>query len=344
MTDMSQNELFNDKYFAGVPIDISKCLIIFSYNDVSKIDKILLDRIHRIRIKDMNKYEKVQVMKNYVYSQILDSIGFQMGDIILDDFELLHIIDTYTCEPGVRKLKEKVFELFREVNYQYLLENITKFPYKITTEFIEDKFTDKPKVHYNTIAKEPQIGIVNGLFATEDGLGGVLFVECYRTISDVRLKLNLTGQQGKTMRESMEVAKTVAWNLLTQEQQEKINTEQPFGLHIHCPEAATPKDGPSAGAAIVLTIYSQLLGKKINNTYALTGEIRFMNGMINKIGGLDLKVGGARRAGVKTVLCPRENEDDLEKILNNPYNPKDPNFEIKMVDTIRDVIELMIID
>ena len=344
MTDMSQNELFNDKYFAGVPIDISKCLIIFSYNDVSKIDKILLDRIHRIRIKDMNKYEKVQVMKNYVYSQILDSIGFQMGDIILDDFELLHIIDTYTCEPGVRKLKEKVFELFREVNYQYLLENITKFPYKITTEFIEDKFTDKPKVHYNTIAKEPQIGIVNGLFATEDGLGGVLFVECYRTISDVRLKLNLTGQQGKTMRESMEVAKTVAWNLLTQEQQEKINTEQPFGLHIHCPEAATPKDGPSAGAAIVLTIYSQLLGKKINNTYALTGEIRFMNGMINKIGGLDLKVGGARRAGVKTVLCPRENEDDLEKILNNPYNPKDPDFEIKMVDTIRDVIELMIID
>lgn len=344
MTDMSQNELFNDKYFAGVPIDISKCLIIFSYNDVSKIDKILLDRIHRIKIKDMNKYEKVEVMKNYVYKQIISSIGFKCEDIILDDNELIHIIDTYTCEPGVRKLKEKVFELFREVNYRYLLGEINEFPFKITIEFIENKFSNKPKIHYNTIAKQPQFGIVNGLFATESGLGGVLFVECYKTISDVRLKLNLTGQQGKTMRESMEVAKTVAWNLLTPEQQYKINTEQPFGLHIHCPEAATPKDGPSAGAAIVLTIYSQLLGKKIDNTFALTGEIRFMNGMINKIGGLDLKIGGARRAGVKTVLCPRENEDDLKKILSHQHYPKDKNFKVIMVDTIEDVIDLMIID
>jgi ATP-dependent Lon protease len=344
ITDMTQNELFNDKYFTGIPIDISKCLIIFSYNDVSKIDKVLLDRIHRIKIKDMNKYEKVEVMKNYVYSQIVESIGFQKGDIILDDNELLHIIDTYTCESGVRKLKEKVFELFREVNYRYLLGHILNFPYKITIEFIEDKFTDKPRVHYNIIAKQPEIGIVNGLFATDNGLGGVLFVECYRTISETRLKLNLTGQQGKTMRESMEVAKTVAWNLLTDEQQHKINTELPFGLHIHCPEAATPKDGPSAGAAIVLTIYSQLLGKKIDNTYALTGEIRLMNGMINKIGGLDLKIGGARKAGVKTVLCPRENEDDLKKILKHPYYPTQYDFEVKMVDTIYDVINLMIID
>jgi ATP-dependent Lon protease len=343
MTDLSQNDHFTDKYFSGIPIDISKCLIIFSYNDVSKVDKILLDRIHRIKINAMNKYEKVHVMTDYVYPQILNSIGFKKDDILLEKNNLIYIIDTYTCEPGIRKLKEKVFELFREVNLQYLLGSIKGFPYTISKSFIENIFAEKPKVHYNQISKDSEIGIVNGLFATESGLGGILFIECYRTISERRLSLNLTGQQGKTMKESMEVAKTVAWNLLTEEQQEEINSKSPFGLHIHCPEGATPKDGPSAGGAITLTIYSQLLNKKINNTYALTGEIRLMNGTISKIGGLDLKIEGARRAGVKTVLCPKENEEDLNKIINDPNWSKDDGFEVKMVENIREVIDLMIL-
>ena len=344
MTDLSQNDHFTDKYFSGIPIDISKCLIIFSYNDVSKVDKILLDRIHRIQINAMNKYEKVRVMIDYVYPQILKLIGFKKNDILLEEPELLYIIDTYTCEPGIRKLKEKVFELFREVNLQYLLGKIGGFPYTITRSFIETIFAEKMKVHYNKISNAPQIGIVNGLFATESGLGGILFIECYKTISERRLSLNLTGQQGKTMKESMEVAKTVAWNLLTKEQQEEINSKPAFGLHIHCPEGATPKDGPSAGGAITLTIYSQLLNKKIDNTYALTGEIRLMNGSISKIGGLDSKIEGARKAGVKVVLCPKENEQELNKILNNPNWPKDDSFKIKMVENIKEVIDLMIID
>lgn len=343
MTDLSQNDQFTDKYFSGIPIDISKCLIIFSYNDVSKVDKILLDRIHRIQINAMNKYEKVHVMINYVYPKLFKLIGFKNKDILLEEPELLYIIETYTCEPGIRKLKEKVFELFREVNLQYLLGEINEFPYTITKSFIEIMFADKMKVHYNQISKAPQIGIVNGLFATESGLGGILFIECYKTISERRLSLNLTGQQGKTMKESMEVAKTVAWNLLTPEQQEEINSKPAFGLHIHCPEGATPKDGPSAGGAITLTIYSQLLNKKIDNTYALTGEIRLMNGSISKIGGLDRKIAGARRAGVKTVLCPKENEQELNKILNDPNWPKDDGFQVKMVETIKEVIDLMII-
>jgi ATP-dependent Lon protease len=343
MTDLSQNDQFTDKYFSGVPIDISKCLIIFSYNDVSKVDKILLDRIHRIQINAMNKHEKVRVMIDYVYPQILKSIGFKNNDILLEEKELLDIIDTYTCEPGIRKLKEKVFELFREVNLRYLLGSIKGFPYTISKSFIEQIFAEKMKVHYNTISKEPAVGIVNGLFATESGLGGILFIECYKTISDRRLDLNLTGLQGKTMKESMEVAKTVAWNLLTEEQQDEINSKSPFGLHIHCPEGGTPKDGPSAGGAITLTIYSQLLNKKINNTYALTGEIRLMDGTISKIGGLDRKIDGARRAGVKTVLCPKENEQELNKIISDPNWQNDDGFEVKMVENIKEVIDLMIL-
>ena len=123
----------------------------------------------------MNKYEKVRVMIDYVYSQILKSIGFKKEDIVLNESELIYIIDTYTCEPGIRKLKEKVFELFREVNLRYLLGTINQFPYNITMSFIEDVFADKHKVHYNQISKEPEVGIVNGLFATNTGLGGIIY-------------------------------------------------------------------------------------------------------------------------------------------------------------------------
>ena len=343
MTDLSQNEEFADKYFSGVNIDISKCLIIFSYNDPNLIDKILLDRIHRIKINAMNKYDKVNVLKDHILPQIITSIGFKNEHIILEENEMIYIIETYTCEAGVRKLKEKVFELLREINLRYLMGSITNFPFKITIPFIKEIFSNKLKVHYYKIAKYPEIGIVNGLFATGGGLGGVLFVECYKTISDSRLSLKLTGMQGNTMKESMDVAKTVAWNLLTEEQKTRINKEESFGLHIHCPEGATPKDGPSAGAAITLTIYSRLVGKKIDNTIALTGEIR-LNGAILKIGGLDLKVNGARRAGVKTVLCPKENKEELKKILTSPNYVNDPEFNIYMVDNIQEVIEYMIVN
>jgi endopeptidase La len=343
MTDTSQNEQFSDKYFSGIKIDISKCLIIFSYNDVHLIDKILLDRIHRVKIKSMKQHEKIQVLQNYIFPQIIDSIGFKKEDIILEDSELIFIIDTYTCEAGVRKLKEKVFELLREVNLRYLMNEISDFPFTITIDFIKEIFSHKQKIQYKKIPKFPAIGIVNGLFATNDGLGGIIQIECYKFLSESKLSLELTGLQGDVMKESMKVSKTVAWNLLTLQQQKNIRTQDSFGLHIHCPEASTPKDGPSAGAAITLAIYSLFTGKKIKNNFALTGEID-LNGTIQAIGGLDLKIGGARRAGATTILCPKENKEDLEKILNDPHYPKDENFTVYMVETIQEVIKYMILD
>ena len=342
MTDPSQNEEFTDKYFSGVKIDISKCLIIFSYNDASLIDKILLDRIHRIKTEQLTRFDKIQIVNNYMLPDILQSVGFEKDDIIIDEDILSYIIDTYTNEAGVRKLKERLFEIIREVNLRYLLGEITIFPYKIKKEMIEELFTHKPKVHLKKISDKPSIGLVNGLYATSTGLGGITIIETFTYLSEQRLTLELTGQQGNVMKESMSVAKTVAWNLLPKSVKSNIRKNEPFGIHIHCPEAATPKDGPSAGAAITTAIYSLLTKIPVNNLFAITGEID-LNGKILAIGGLNLKVDGAKKAGIKTVLCPKENEDDLIKIREGKNPLEDDNFKIIMVEHISEVLDYMLV-
>ena len=343
MTDPSQNNDFADKYFSGIPIDISKCLIIFSYNDPSLVDRILLDRIHRIKTKSLSRHEKVSICKEFMLPEILNSVGYDKKDIIIDDKELLYIIDTYTNESGVRKLKEKLFEIIREINLQYLLGEKVGFPIHIDEDSIKELFSNKPKVTIKKIANTPLVGLVNGLYATSTGLGGITIIEAYTYLSESRLSLELTGQQGDVMKESMSVAKTVAWNLLSPVMKNKIRNEKAFGIHIHCPEAATPKDGPSAGAAITLAIYSLITKIAISNLYAITGEID-LNGKVHAIGGLSSKIEGAKNAGVKIVLCPKDNEDDLKKIRNGENPPENDDFKVIMVENIQEVMQLMLIN
>ena len=135
------------------------------------------------------------------------------------------------------------------------------------------------------------------VYLSSSGIGGITIIETYRSLSENRLSLELTGKQGDVMKESMRVAKTVAWNLLSKKQQDKIRTSTPYGIHIHCPEAATPKDGPSAGGAITIAILSQILQLPVNNTCAMTGEID-LNGY-SCYGGLYSKIEGGRVAGLK---------------------------------------------
>ena len=140
LTDTTQNDTWCDKYFSGVKLDLSKILFIFSYNDPNLIDKILLDRIHRIKTKPLSKNEKIKITQNYLMVDILNTIGFKKGDIILEDENVAYIIDTWTYEAGVRKLKEKLFELVREVNLQYLMGEEIEFPYVLTQEKIKENF------------------------------------------------------------------------------------------------------------------------------------------------------------------------------------------------------------
>ena len=352
LTDPSQNDEFTDKYFAGIKLDISKCLIVFSYNDSSLIDGILHDRITEVKVKSITKKEKLHIVKEYLMPEILEIVGYSKGDIILNNDEINYIIENYTYEAGVRKLKERLFELVREINLIKVLETEEiNLPFTLTEEYIKKLFSDRPKVQYKKIAKEPQIGLVNGLYATSAGTGGITIIEVMRTPSDTKLSLELTGKQGDVMKESMRCAKTIAWNLLPYDIKKKINKEWgevgPFGLHIHCPEAATPKDGPSAGLAITLAVLSRLCNVKIKNTVGMTGEID-LNGKSHQIGGLESKLDGAKRAGITKVLIPDDNRHDYNRILENlneeDKNMYNDNFEVVFVSSIKDVINNSLVD
>ena len=336
LTDPSQNTEFTDKYFSGIKFDISKCLIIFSYNDPALIDKILLDRIQRIRINPLNKVDKVMVAKKHIIPEILNNVGMTEHDIILEDNELMYLIDTYTYEAGARKLKEKLYEIYREINLQYLTDSVDFLPFKIEKDFIDKVFENYDKVDIKLIHNKPKAGLVNGLFATAAGIGGITVIETYKFISSAHLELKLTGMQGDVMKESMSVAKTLALNLIPLdilEKLENVEDSNKFGIHIHCPEGATPKDGPSAGTAITVAIISLLCDIPVINTMALTGEIS-LNGNVMPIGGLESKVDGAKAAGVKHVLCPIKNEKDLKKIRKRINPPEDDNFKVTMIDNI----------
>lgn len=352
LTDASQNDGFSDKYFSGVDIDLSKCLIIFSYNDVTKVDKILLDRIHEINFKAITLQEKIIIAKNYMIPELCQIVGFR-NEIVISDEIIKFIIETYTSEAGCRKIKEKLMEILRDINLRYQMgEKIEDqeiiFPFTVTKKYlVEDLFVDKPKITIKKILPTPRCGLVNGLYATQAGMGGITIIECFKIPSESKLRLELTGQQGDVMKESMSVAKTVAYNILPIESKKKIHTEWkeegPFGFHIHCPEGATPKDGPSAGAAITTCIYSVMTGIPVKNDIGITGEID-LNGRIHAIGGLPSKVQGAKSAGCKMVLCPEENKTDVEQILKDEYSPCNKDFTIKMVSNIWEVIDILLVE
>jgi len=348
LTDSTQNSAFHDKYFSGIDIDLSKALIIFSYNDYNLLDPILADRIHRVKFKKLSKSEKIHIVNNYLLPELLKTVGIKTGNIIITKKTLEFIIESYTHEPGVRKLKEKMFEILREINLRYLTygsEEVT-YPFEITQSVVEQFFEGKPKYSVKMITSIPRVGLVNGLYATNSGMGGITIIEAFKTPTESKLSLELTGQQGDVMKESMKVSKTVAWNLIPKEIKKKIYNEMKdsgnFGIHLHCPEGSTPKDGPSAGGAITLCIISLLTKIPINNEIALTGEID-LNGSIHQIGGLESKIDGGKNAGVKLILYPEQNQEDIDLIRkNNPLLLE--NIEIKPIKSIWEILEICLME
>ena len=319
LIDPTQNESFQDKYFAGIDIDISKALFIFSYNDAALIDRILLDRIHRIKFENLTLDDKMVIVRKYILPDINKKMGFdetvEMSDAVIE-----HIINCYTCEPGVRKLKEIIFDLYGEINLE-LIKSTDKteitIPIVVTIENIENKYLTKyQKISEKKIYKEPRVGIINGLWANALGMGGIIPIQTSFYPSSVFLDLQLTGLQGDVMKESMNVAKTLAWSLtrdsIKKDLLQYFESTKCQGLHIHCPDGSISKDGPSAGAAITTAIYSLLNKKLIMNDIAITGEIN-LSGEITAIGGLDVKISNGIRAGVKTFLYPQENHRDFSK-------------------------------
>ena len=328
LIDTTQNDCFQDKYYSGINLDLSKALFIFSYNDPDNIDRILLDRIHRVRFDNLTIDDKMVIVKDYILKEINEKMGFS-DTVNLTDEIIEYIIETYTLEPGVRKLKEVLFDLFGEINLELLKctnENIA-IPLNISIDDLDSKYLKKyHKVQETKIPAKNAVGIINGLWANALGKGGIIPIETMFFPSSSFLELRLTGLQGDVMKESMNVAKSLAWKLTSLEKKKsllKIFEETKCqGLHIHCPQGAVSKDGPSAGTAITIAIYSLLNNLTIPNSIAITGEIN-LQGQVTAIGGLDAKILGGIRAGVKTFLYPESNhkdyEDFLEKYAEKPF-------------------------
>jgi ATP-dependent Lon protease len=344
LIDPTQNEAFHDKYFAGIDIDISKALFIFSYNDPALIDRILLDRIHRIKFENLTLDDKMVIVRKYILPDINKKMGFdetvEMNDVVIE-----HIINCYTCEPGVRKLKEIIFDLYGEINLE-LIKSADKteitIPIVVTIENIENKYLTKyQKISEKKIYKEPRVGIINGLWANALGMGGIIPIQTSFYPSSVFLDLQLTGLQGDVMKESMNVAKTLAWSLtcdsIKKDLLQYFESTKCQGLHIHCPDGSISKDGPSAGAAITTAIYSLLNKKHIRNDIAITGEIN-LSGEITAIGGLDVKISNGIRAGVKTFLYPQENHRDFSK-WQQKCTTQHPDIKFVAISTINQVFE-----
>jgi ATP-dependent Lon protease len=322
LVDSTQNDCFQDKYFNGIDLDFSKTLFIFSYNDSSLIDRILLDRIHRIKFEHLSLDEKIIITFEYTLPDIYKKMGINENIITLSKENIIYIIENYTAESGIRKLKEILFEIIGEINISFLKKSANgeyvDVPIKITNENIKNIYLKQRQEFLPTsIPKNSAIGTMNGLWANALGRGGIIPIEARFYPCNNFFDFKLTGMQGDVMKESMNVAKTLSWSLISKTQQEKILTNfektKLQGIHIHCPEGATPKDGPSAGTAITIALHSLLIGKKIKKTIAITGEIN-LQGNITAIGGLDLKVLGGIRAGVKEFIFPKDNLKDFNEL------------------------------
>ena len=343
LTDSTQNDEFEDKFFAGIKLDLSKALIVFSFNDPDLIDPILRDRITIIETNSLSLKDKLIIIKNYMFPEICKEIGFNPDEIIFSEEIITYIIETYTNEAGVRKIKEKIIEIIRDINLnRFYNSNEYKIPFTITLDYIKTLFENKPKTRIKKIANEPTIGLVNGLYATSSGLGGLTIIQLTRFPSDKMLDLQLTGKAGDVMKESVQYSLKVAWCLLSIEEQNKIIEGVKFGIHIHCPDGATPKDGPSAGAAFTLAIYSILTNQKVNNKVCMTGEIDLI-GNITAIGGVESKLNGGKKAGCNIALIPQENWQDLEILRKKGSSPEDDNFKVYPIENIKQVIDYTII-
>ena len=320
LLDPAQNDVFQDKYFSGIDLDLSKALFILSYNDVDMIDRILLDRIHRIKFKNLTLDEKITISNVHILPEVYKKMGLT-DMIIMEEDTLKYIIENYTAESGVRKLKEILFEIVGELNLDILKNFDTHYdiPIKITINDVKTKFfKDKQETKIQKIHSESKIGIINGLWANSLGMGGIIPIQAKWRPSDKPLDLHLTGTQGDVMKESMNVALTLAWNLTPDSIKTKIMDQKSHdtvsGIHIHCPDGSTPKDGPSAGTAITTTIYSLLNNRKIKNTIAITGEIT-LDGNVTAIGGLDLKILGGIKAGITEFIYPKENKREYDSFM-----------------------------
>ena len=344
LTDPNMNKSFQDRFFQGVDFPLDKVIMIFSYNDPEKIDPILLDRITQIKVKPYTTREKVIIIKDFVIPELQKSIGINQPFTNIDNDMIEYIIDNYTNEAGVRNIKRKIEKIFLTLNLEILLNQIDCDKYILNINEL-DRILLKPQIDITKIHDKPTVGIINGLYATTNGDGGIIPIQIFNNFTSTDFEIKLTGSQGIVMKESVQCSLTCAIDYINRNVNKyNITNFDKFknGFHVHCPSTSTPKDGPSAGCAFTICFISRILNKPIRNDIAMTGEIE-LNGRITKIGGLNYKLTGAKKAGVKLVFICKENKDDLEEIINKDPKLIDNNFQVQIIEYIDEIIDLVLI-
>jgi ATP-dependent Lon protease len=303
--DPAQNDSFEDHYL-NIKYDLSKVFFITTSNVLDTIPRPLLDRMETIELPGYITFDKTEIAKQYLLPRQLDENGIPPEKLVITDDGLRHIIRAYTREAGVRELERKIGTICRKMAKRVASGN--KRAVKITPRNV-DKYLGQPEYSSEIARKKPSVGVVTGLAKTMSG-GEILFIEALKMKGNGHLRL--TGQLGGVMRESAEAAMSfVEANYLKKAEDPEFFSHN--DIHIHVPAGAVPKDGPSAGVAIATTIVSVLFDRPVRNDLAMTGEIT-LTGRVLPIGGVKDKVIAAHRAGIRTILLPRENKRDLDEI------------------------------
>jgi ATP-dependent Lon protease len=306
--DPEQNNTFSDHYIE-LPFDLSRVLWIVTANVIHNIPRPLLDRMEIIQIPGYTEEEKVQIAKKYLIAKQTKEHGLSAKQFSLSDGALQKIIRNYTREAGVRGLERSIASLCRKVARLIVQEK--KSSVKVTPQNLHT-YLGPLRIRHSMAEKEPQVGVATGLAWTEVG-GDVLPVEV--STMKGKGKLTLTGQLGDVMQESAQAGFSYIRN---RAQQLGIDEEfhEKLDIHVHLPEGAIPKDGPSAGITMATAIVSALNGVPIRSDLAMTGEIT-LRGRVLPVGGLKEKILAAHRAGIKTILLPADNKSDIEELPAN---------------------------
>jgi ATP-dependent Lon protease len=332
--DPEQNNTFNDHYL-DIDFDLSRVMFITTANVASDIQPALLDRMELIQLPGYLEHDKVQIATNHLIPRLLKSHGLSPSKVVFKNEAIYKIIRHYTAEAGVRALEQQLAAICRKVARNLVTKKaLGEKPGKVTIN--ESKVAELlgvEKIRDRSLDRKDKIGTVNGLAWTHTG-GAILQIEVAKMPG--KAKIQLTGQLGDVMKESAAAALSYV-----RSNYEKFGLDPEFfeklELHIHIPEGATPKDGPSAGLAMAIAMISLLTGKPVKHDVAMTGEIT-LRGDVYAIGGLNEKLMAAQRHKISTVLIPKDNEPDLAEI---PAKVKE-GLTIVTVETIDQALPLVL--
>ena len=328
--DGEQNSHFVDHYI-DMPVDLSEILFIATANDLSEVSRPLLDRMEIIEVSSYTKNEKLHIAKEHLVAKQLKKNGLTKKSVRFTDKALAKIIDGYTMEAGVRELERMIAAVLRKVvrkNYTVGGVNIEK--QIVITDKNLSEYLGKVKFIKEKASRKNEVGIVRGLAWTAAG-GDTLEIEV--NVLGGKPELILTGNMGDVMRESAQIALSYVRSVVRKNQIFEENA-----IHIHIPEGAVPKDGPSAGITMATAIYSAVTGKPVDASTAMTGEVT-LRGRVMPIGGLKEKLLAAKTAGLKRVLVPLENKSDVEEFEEEIVQ----GLEIVYVSDMKEVLKLAIV-